>query len=121
MKKFTATALLLFGLQLCMAQGPALVVKWDNSFMVSKSTPTLQVVGNPMLRRGASMHDGSFGALKDLGADYVRYVPWFPYPKLVVAELNAPDSGKTSSFGPMAPPCFSSNWMTWTPAPARKW
>jgi len=96
MKKFTVIALMLFGLHVCMAQGPALVVKWNNSIMVSKSTPTLQVVGNPMLRRGASMHDGSFRALKDLGADYVRYVPWFPYPKLVVAELEPPENGKTS-------------------------
>jgi len=79
-----------------MAQGPGLIVKWDNNFMVSKSTPALQVVSNPMLRRGAPMHDGSFNALKDLGADYVRYVPWFPYPKLAVAELEAADSGKTS-------------------------
>jgi hypothetical protein len=96
MKRFTVIACWLLGLQVCMAQGPSLDVKWDNILMVSKSTPTLQVVGNPMLRRGAAMHDGSFGALKDLGADYVRYVPWFPYPKLVVAELDAPDRGKTS-------------------------
>ena len=96
MKRFTLIACWLFGLQVCMAQGPSLDINWDNVVMVSKSTPTLQVVGNPMLRRGALMHDGSFVALKDLGADYVRYVPWFPYPKLVVAELEAPDSGKTS-------------------------
>ncbi len=96
MKRFTLIAWWLLGLQVCMAQGPSLDVKWDNVIMVSKSTPTLQVVGNPMLRRGAAMHDGSFSALKDLGADYVRYVPWFPYPKLVVAELDAPDGGKTS-------------------------
>src|SRR5208283_133028 len=29
-------------------------------------------------------------------ADYVRYVPWLPYPKLGVAELDAPAYGKTS-------------------------
>ncbi len=96
MKRLTAVALLFFGVNVCMAQGPSLVVKWNSSLMVSKSTPTLQVVGNPMLRRGATMHDGSFGALADLRGDYVRYVPWFPYPKLAVAELDAPDSGKTS-------------------------
>ncbi|HWZ02341.1 MAG TPA: hypothetical protein VNX40_01955 [Mucilaginibacter sp.] len=96
MRKFTTFTLFLFGLNVCMAQGPALNVKWNHTVMVSKSTPTLQVVGNPMLRRGALMHDGSFNALKDLRADYVRYVPWFPYPKLVVAELDAPVAGKTS-------------------------
>ncbi len=96
MKKLTAVALLFFGVNVCMAQGPSLVVRWNSTLMISKSTPTLQVVGNPMLRRGATMHDGSFGALTDLGADYVRYVPWFPYPKLAVAELDAPANGKTS-------------------------
>jgi hypothetical protein len=62
----------------------------------SKSTPTLQVVVNPMLLRGAKMHDGSFAALHALGADYVRYVPWLPYPKQAVAEMEAPADGKTS-------------------------
>ena len=64
--------------------------------MVSKSTPTLQVVTNPMLNPGAPIHDGSFAALKALGADYVRYVPWLPYPKIAVAELDPPTKDKTS-------------------------
>ena len=71
-------------------------VKWDKVNMVSKSTPTLQVVVNPPLRRGSKIHDRVFQALHELGADYVRYVPWLPYPKLGVAELEAPKDGKTS-------------------------
>lgn len=82
-----------------MAQMPASITKvtvdWDKS-TVSKSTPTLQVVVNPMLLRGAPMHDGSFAALHSLGADYVRYVPWLPYPRQAVAELAPPGDGKTS-------------------------
>jgi hypothetical protein len=77
------------------AQTPSISVQWDKQTMVSKSTPTLQVVGNPMLRRGASMHDGSFQAVHTLDADYVRYVPWFPYPKLAVAELKPPTDKET--------------------------
>ena len=73
-----------------------LKVDWNKTMITSKSTPTLQVVVNPMLLRGAPIHDGSFQALKDLGADYVRYVPWEPYPKLAVAELEAPTEEKTS-------------------------
>jgi len=96
MRKFTLIAVLIFAVQIGIAQDMDLSVKWDKTIMVSKSTATLQVVGNPMLRRGASMHDGSFGALKDLGADYVRYVPWFPYPKLAVAELEPPTATTTS-------------------------
>jgi len=42
------------------------------------------------------VHDNAFKALHDLGADYVRYVPWLPYPRLGVAELEPPKDGKTS-------------------------
>jgi hypothetical protein len=69
---------------------------WSKVETVSRSTPTLQVVVNPMLRRGSPIHDGAFDALKSLGADYVRYVPWLPYPRLGVAELEPPADGKTS-------------------------
>ena len=71
-------------------------VDWSKTVVVSKSTPTLQVVVNPMLRQGSPIHDGSFEALKQLGADYVRYVPWEPYPKLAVAELDPPTKDGTS-------------------------
>jgi hypothetical protein len=37
-----------------------------------------------------------YAALHDLGAENVRYVPWFPYPKLVVAELQPPTAANTS-------------------------
>ena len=70
-------------------------IQWDRVVKVSKSTPTLQVVVNPPLRRGGTIHDYSFMALKNLGADYVRYVPWLPYPKLGVAELEPPQNEKT--------------------------
>ncbi len=71
-------------------------VDWNKTVTVSKSTPTLQVVVNPMLLRGAKLHDGAFAALHDLGADYVRYVPWLPYPRQAVAELAEPANGTTS-------------------------
>ncbi len=74
----------------------AITVNWDKVVTVSKTTPTLQVVVNPPLRRGTPIHDRVFQALHDLGADYVRYVPWLPYPKLGVAELEPPKDGKTS-------------------------
>ena len=71
-------------------------IDWAKTVVVSKSTPTLQVVTNPMLNPGSPIHDGSFSALKSLGADYVRYVPWLPYPKIAVAELEPPTKEKTS-------------------------
>ncbi|MES2426149.1 MAG: glycosyl hydrolase family 39 [Bacteroidota bacterium] len=93
MKK--ATLILLGVLCFTKAQSQSLNVNWNETISVSRSTPTLQVVGNPMLRRKAAMHDASFSALKELNADFVRYVPWFPYPKLAVAELEPP-ADKTS-------------------------
>jgi hypothetical protein len=71
-------------------------VNWNKLEHVSKTTPTLQVVVNPPLRRGKAVHDNAFRALHDLEADYVRYVPWLPYPRLGVAELEPPGAGKTS-------------------------
>src|SRR6266702_7078595 len=73
-----------------------ITVHWDKIVQESRTTPTLQVVVNPPLRRGTPVHDNAFKALHDLGADYVRYVPWLPYPRLGVAELEPPKDGKTS-------------------------
>jgi Glycosyl hydrolases family 39 len=71
-------------------------IHWDKVIAVSRTTPTLQIVVNPMTRPGSPIHDSSFAAVRALGADYVRYVPWMPYPKLVVAELEPPTASKTS-------------------------
>jgi hypothetical protein len=79
------------------AQQPAsLSIHWDKVTVVSRSTPTLQVVVNPPLRPGQPLSAASYQAVKELGADYVRYVPWLPYPKLAVAELEPPTAQKTS-------------------------
>jgi hypothetical protein len=64
--------------------------------MVSKTTTTLQVVVNPPLRRDSKIHDTVYQSLRDMGTDYVRYVPWLPYPKMGVAELDPPKNSKTS-------------------------
>ena len=77
-------------------QTSTLSVKWDKVISVSKTSPTLQVVVNPPLEHGMPVAVGAYKAVRDLGADYVRYVPWLPYPKLGVAELEPPKDGKTS-------------------------
>jgi hypothetical protein len=71
-------------------------IDWSRTTLTSRTTPTLQVVANPLLRRGNVVHDGAFAALHDLGADYVRCCPWIPYPRLAVAELEPPTPQKTS-------------------------
>ncbi len=86
-----ATAACLFG-----EETAKVTVNWQKVVRVSKTTATLQVVINPPLRRGSAMHDRTFEVLRDLKCDYVRYVPWLPYPRLGVAELEPPQDGKTS-------------------------
>jgi hypothetical protein len=87
-----------FAITQCVAQDQPvnLKINWGKALSTSQTTATLQVVVNPPLRRGTPVHDNAFKALQDLGADYVRYVPWLPYPKLGVAELEPPKDGKTS-------------------------
>ncbi len=75
---------------------PDLTIHWDKTEVVSRSTPTLQVVVNPPLRPGQPLGEAAYRVVKELGADYVRYVPWLPYPKLAVAELEPPTPQKTS-------------------------
>ena len=89
-------ALLLAGVSLSLTKAQDVTAEWNKVEHVSKTTATLQVVVNPPLRRGSAIHDQTFATLKNLGANYVRYVPWLPYPKLGVAELEPPANGKTS-------------------------
>lgn len=98
----TRTTVTVFAIFICCAfasaqdQPTRVSARWDKIVLTTRTTPTLQVVVNPPLQRGTPVHDNAFKALHDLGADYVRYVPWLPYPKLAVAELEAPLDGKTS-------------------------
>ena len=71
-------------------------VQWNKILLISRSTPTLQVVVNPMLRPRSPIEQGAWAAVKNLGADYVRFVPWLPYPRLAVAELQPPTPAGTS-------------------------
>jgi hypothetical protein len=77
------------------SQNKKVAITWDKTVLVSKTTPTLQVVYNPMLRSHSPIHAATFEALKELGADYVRYVPWFPYPRAAVVELAPPSNAET--------------------------
>jgi hypothetical protein len=86
-------SLAIFGRAL--AQEKTVVINWDKTQHVSRTTPTLQVVYNPMLRENSPIYKATFEALKNLDATYVRYVPWFPYPKAAVAELRAPTKTET--------------------------
>jgi hypothetical protein len=91
-----AVLFLLFAPQVKNQESPLAVSPvWSKTISTSRTTATLQVVVNPPLRRGTPVHDNAFQSLHDLKADYVRFVPWLPYPKLGVAELKPPTRTET--------------------------
>jgi hypothetical protein len=99
-----AGALLAAGAAAETAPPVKVTVQWGDVDRVSRTTATLQVVVNPPLRRGSAIHNAAFRALRDLQADYVRFVPWLPYPRLAVAELEPPrDEGTSWDFSLIDP------------------
>ena len=93
MKLKSSSLLMVLSAALC-AWAQKVEVNWEQVERISKTRATLQVVVNPPLRRGPTIHDRVFQELRQLGADYVRYVPWLPYPRLGVAELEPPAQSK---------------------------
>ena len=94
--RFIGRASLLTAAALYGQPAPNITIHWDKVIVVSKSTPTLQVVVNPRLRHGDPLSAAAYKAVNELGADYVRFVPWLPYPRLAVAELEPPTPQETS-------------------------
>ena len=76
-------------------------VDWASSLRRVTTASTVEVDVMPHLAR--TTHGGSFDgfqqAISNLGAKYVRYSPWYAYPKVVTPELQPTDcSGKGSSW-----------------------
>lgn len=69
---------------------------WDNTLRVSQTNATLQAVVTPLMSPDSPLHKKVWSALENLNAPFVRYVPWLPYPKLAVAELQPPTKNTTS-------------------------
>ena len=57
----------------------------------------IQVV-NPVTQRESPYHDQVYQKIADLQAPFQRYVPWLPYPRLGVAELEPPSNGTMCGF-----------------------
>ena len=85
-----------------MAASPFRVhVDWATPLRTATTAATVEVDVMPHLSR---VHEGGsfpgyFSALSDLGSRFVRFSPWFAYPRVVVAELERADcrrDGKSS-------------------------
>jgi Glycosyl hydrolases family 39 len=93
----TLVALLLAAGGAASASEPVRVdVRWDARLRELRTSPTLQVVVTPLLMRSSAIHRRAFDALGALGCERVRYIPWFPYPRLSVAALEPPADERTS-------------------------
>lgn len=89
----------------CLASSPSLLlfgesparaeVQWDKVIKTSRTSVSIQDCPEPPLLRGRPTHDPIYKALRDLHPDFARLQPWFPYPKMTVAELKPPENGKT--------------------------
>jgi hypothetical protein len=73
-----------------------LSVDWKTITGTTRTTITLQVVENPPLRPGSSIHDAAWANLASLHTDMTRLALWYPYPRLAVAELQPPTPANTS-------------------------
>ncbi len=70
-------------------------VQWSKVIRVSKTEPTLLVGAAPPLWRTSPIHDRIMAAIKNIGADDVRYAVGQPYPHIGVAELKPPTATQT--------------------------
>ncbi len=79
------------------SQSPARIeFNWAHVIQESRTSVSVEVCVEPPMRRAKPIHDQLFQALRQLGTDYVRLSPWYPYPRLAVLELEPPHDGKTS-------------------------
>jgi hypothetical protein len=69
---------------------------WNHTVAITRTTITLQVVENPPLRRGSSIHNAAWANLSALHTEMTRLALWYPYPRMAVAELASPTQAGTS-------------------------
>jgi hypothetical protein len=64
---------------------------------VASTAATVEVDVMPFLARTeeGGPFNSYYEALANLGAEFVRFAPWFPYPYVVVTELDPPDCNAT--------------------------
>lgn len=63
-------------------------IDWSNVTNTLQTVPAFQTVVNPLTTRQSPVHDQVYNSIAALGAQYQRYVPWLPYPKLGIAALG---------------------------------
>jgi hypothetical protein len=73
-------------------------VDWTTTLKPLSSTVGFQTVVNPVTARESPYHDQVYEKIASLGSSYQRYVPWLPYPRMGIAELERPSHGGLCGF-----------------------
>ncbi len=73
-------------------------VDWSSVLRPLQTVPAFQTVVNPVTSRESPYHDQVYDKIASLGAQYQRYVPWLPYPRMGIAELEPPSHGGLCGF-----------------------
>jgi hypothetical protein len=74
---------------------PVAKADWSKVIRENRTNLQIQDCPEPPLLHKSPIHEKIYSALRDLKADYNRFQPWFPYPRLGVYELEPPSDGKT--------------------------
>jgi hypothetical protein len=70
-------------------------ISWEKVITKSKTSLSIQVCPEPPMRRGHPASKNIYNALRDIKINYARLQPWYPFPRLSVAELEPPKESKT--------------------------
>lgn len=71
-------------------------LQWDAPVRTSRTTLTTHAWTAPPLRPTSPIHDRAFEALRDLKADYARFLPFWTHPHLSIPALHPPTETETS-------------------------
>jgi hypothetical protein len=71
-------------------------VNWNKTLIVSKTTTTTQFLASGYAIPGGKFYDQLYRNLQNLHTNFTRLQYWYPFPKLVVAELKPPTTKTTS-------------------------
>jgi hypothetical protein len=71
----------------------SIAVSWGAALRPLQTAAGFQTVVNPVTTRESPYHDAVYDKIATLGAPYQRYVPWLPYPRMGIDELERPSTG----------------------------
>ena len=80
------------------AQTNTITVDWAAALRPLRTVAGFQTVVNPVTSRESPYHDAVYEKIASLAAPYQRYVPWLPYPRMGIAELERPSHGGLCAF-----------------------